>query len=381
MLERYILWRMAQLDIILVFGMLSRVALAQDPGKNTWQIALNSTASIGPDGPWWDITRAVYYPDQKLSVFPGLCQTSLIMSSGASRAWCPYLYLPRETCDAIAELLPVTYNDDFNLYLWNTESSAYSDIISSPHSLVFSYASGAGGSQTANINVPFALLNLTLDAPLTSTPTPYFPCSPLTSSADTPYHLGRAAFLGANFHMNKLFLAQAASNAPDWNTTWAGTLKKLTSTSTTTGSGSASATSNSSGDSQTSTNGSPSVQTNDTGISKGALAGIVAAGVLGLVGGAFVIWYFCVYKGRHQKRQQSQQHQTLPPPEYTGPAVWSPKDPLTPSTPELADSPQQCQLRGSHYSEKGYVPVTELHARSRPSELAHHLQLQAAELA
>jgi hypothetical protein len=50
----------------------------------------------------------------------------------------PHLYLPQDTCDAIASHLPVTYSPEFNLYLWNTKDQAYSDIISSPHHLSFS---------------------------------------------------------------------------------------------------------------------------------------------------------------------------------------------------------------------------------------------------
>lgn len=258
------------------------------------------------------------------------------------------------------------------------------------------FASGTDGSQTANINVPFALLNLILDSPLTSTPTPYFPCSPWTSSADAPYHLGRAflqaAFLGANSH--KLFLAQAPGpdhlsqnvkkiastdsaitpglDALDLGSTWAGTLNALTSTSNSTGPGSSNGTSSSNGGSQTSANGFTNVQTGDldTGISKGALVGIVAAGVLRLVGTAFALWYFWVYKRRQQRKQVRQNKQALLPPEYTSPALWGAKDPDPPSTPELVGSPQQYQLQDFHSSDKGYVPIAELHANlHRPSQL------------
>jgi len=192
----------------------------------------------------------------------------------------PYMYLPKDTCDAIANHLPVTYSPDFNLYLWNTEVPAYTQIVSSPHSLVFSFSSGSDG-EISKVNVPFAVLNLTLESPLMSSPTPYFPCSPWTPD-DAPYHLGRAflqaAFLAQNFQTNKLFLAQApgpdflpkdvkniastdsalspAPNAPDWDSTWATTLKALSINSSTP---------------------SPSAlrQDNNRGLSGGAIAGIV----------------------------------------------------------------------------------------------------------
>ena len=330
----------------------------------------------------------------------------------------PYLYLPKDTCDAIAEHLPVTYNEDFNLYLWDTDSPAYSEIVSSPHSLVFSFGSEANISQTANINVPFALLNLTLDAPITTQPTPYFPCSPWTSSGDVPYHLGRAflqgAFLGANSQTNKLFLAQApgpdypakdvkkitstdsvitpALNAPDWDSTWATALKALTSSASGTGTG---GTANSNGTAPT--DGSSSDETDsNTVLSKGALAGIVAAGVLAIVGGAFAVWYFIFYKKRKQQLellQKQQQQQSSSPPHYPSQAVWSAKDP-TPesSTPELAgssyqqhylDQYQEQYQQQAQYSEKSsFVPITELDCKSNASELSSEPQQgHAAELA
>ena len=100
-------------------------------------------------------------------------------------------YLPPSTCQAIAAHLPVTYSPAFNLYLWNTSSPAYPQIVSSPHYLSFTFASGVDQT-TRTINVPFAQLNLTLAWPLVSTPTPYFPCSPWSGTASTHYYLGRA---------------------------------------------------------------------------------------------------------------------------------------------------------------------------------------------
>jgi hypothetical protein len=155
----------------------------------------------------------------------------------------PYINLPRDTCDAIAAYLPVTYSRKFNLYLWNVEDPAYERIIKSPHYLTFTFAPGTGFTNA--INVPFALLNLTLDAPLTQAPTPYFACSPWLPSA-APYNLGRAflqaAFLAQNWQEGKLFLAQAPGpdhaapdirkiattdtsllrmiDPPDWLSTW-----------------------------------------------------------------------------------------------------------------------------------------------------------------
>jgi hypothetical protein len=76
--------------------------------------------------------------------------------------------------------------------------------MSSPSALKFSFNTDSGNG---DISVPFALLNLTLDYPLVSTPTQYFPCASYTPSDDSLYHLGRAllqaVFLGQHGQTQK----------------------------------------------------------------------------------------------------------------------------------------------------------------------------------
>lgn len=113
----------------------------------------------------------------------------------------PYLNLPKSTCDAISAWLPVTYRPDLGLYTWNTKDPQYSRIVSSPSVLSFVFRKDLIDVHNLTINVPFALLNLTLQAPLTKDPTPYFPCNAQSRGV---YSLGRsflqAAFLGANWN-------------------------------------------------------------------------------------------------------------------------------------------------------------------------------------
>jgi len=131
----------------------------------------------------------------------------------------PYLYLPQSTCDAISENLPVTYQPKYGLYFWDTTSSLYQQIISSPAFLSFTFRLNGSIAQNMTINVPFALLNLTLTAPLVSGSVQYFPCNPVSrvpSADNSPYALGKAflqaAFVGVNWQTNSegcWFLAQA----------------------------------------------------------------------------------------------------------------------------------------------------------------------------
>lgn len=163
----------------------------------------------------------------------------------------PYLSLPSDTCNAIAEKLPVILDESLGLYLWNTTDPAFEDIVSSPSYLSFTFESGS--ANTSTIYLPFALLNLTLQNPLVKSTTQYFPCSPYHPSDGTTYHLGRAflqaALLAQNWQTGHSMLAQAPGpdvadeavvtiasddtsispmvNAPSWDSTWASKLKAL----------------------------------------------------------------------------------------------------------------------------------------------------------
>ncbi|KAH9828878.1 putative peptidase A1 family protein [Teratosphaeria destructans] len=224
----------------------------------------------------------------------------------------PYMYLPRQTCDSISRHLPVTYNADFNLYIWNTDSNgSYHDIVSSPHYLAFSLAGDSGSSTT--IKVPFALLNLTLDTPLSSTPMQYFPCSPKSHPGTTGYTLGRsflqAAFLAQNWNSSSMFLAQApgpnflpaaikniaytdtslnpASNPPSWEATWS-SLAPLKSASA----------------------GPSSAVSGESGLSGGDIAGVVVGVIAGVVLLAALAAFLLIRKRRGNSRNRDNSHES-----------------------------------------------------------------------
>ena len=121
----------------------------------------------------------------------------------------PYLYLPQSACDAIAAELPVTYQPDYGLYFWNTSDSQYSKITTSPSHLAFRFSKNNLNNEDITIKVPFALLNLTLEAPLVKTPTQYFPCMATNSTPVLGRAFLQAAFIGVNWLGGKWFLAQA----------------------------------------------------------------------------------------------------------------------------------------------------------------------------
>ena len=126
----------------------------------------------------------------------------------------PYISLPIGSCEAISAYLPVTWNASIGFYTWNQSDPAYSSLIDSSTYLEFILSDST--ATNFSIKVPFTLLNLTLDSPIVSTPTPYFPCVPVDSFQGS-WSLGRAflqaAFFAINYDTNSTFLAQAPGPA------------------------------------------------------------------------------------------------------------------------------------------------------------------------
>ncbi|KAI0138737.1 hypothetical protein F4776DRAFT_654410 [Hypoxylon sp. NC0597] len=206
----------------------------------------------------------------------------------------PYLNLPKSTCDAIAAEIPVTYNEDLGLYLWNTGSPDYARIVKSPSILQFTFTNPDNNSQTVNISVPFMHLNLTLEQPLVEQPTPYFPCNAVSNGN---YALGRAflqdAFFGANLATAVYFLSQAPgpningenlktmsedctqldASHNDWVASWDETWEPLTEPAN-----------------QTVPSSSAGVKTETATIAGSAVGGVAGVILLAIIG--FIIWRY-----------------------------------------------------------------------------------------
>ncbi|KAK0724532.1 aspartic peptidase domain-containing protein [Lasiosphaeris hirsuta] len=122
----------------------------------------------------------------------------------------PGIYLPTPICANAAKHLPVTMDNRTGYYLWNTEDPTYWSIVNSGAYLAFTFADSSATNVT--IKVPMTLLNLTLEAPIMPTPTPYFPCHDRAENVSY-WELGRAflqaAYFGINLDTNMTYLAQA----------------------------------------------------------------------------------------------------------------------------------------------------------------------------
>ncbi|KAH0265014.1 hypothetical protein KCU91_g11688, partial [Aureobasidium melanogenum] len=125
----------------------------------------------------------------------------------------PGLHLPAQTCSALAEKLPIYFDQATQYYLWNTSDPSYETIINSPAYLGFHFTPAPGDDANVTIKVPFKLLNLTLTSPVVSSGVQYFPCMPFNMPRGDQWRLGRAflqgAFLGYNTQTNTMWLAQA----------------------------------------------------------------------------------------------------------------------------------------------------------------------------
>ncbi|GKZ46309.1 hypothetical protein AbraIFM66951_009238 [Aspergillus brasiliensis] len=226
----------------------------------------------------------------------------------------PYIYLPQSSCDAVAAELPVTYHPDYGLYFWNTSDPQYDTIATSPGYLAFKFSKDNLNNDFITIKVPFALLNLTLEAPLVKTPTQYFPCMATNSTPVLGRAFLQAAFIGVNWLGGKWFLAQApgpggsfivdtvtigdndstiSATTNSWETTWRSTWKAIP----------AGSTSNASTTNVNTTDTSMSGPSSDgKGFPTAVKVGIIVGSTIGGLSMIAILSGLCIHHRRQQKR-------------------------------------------------------------------------------
>jgi hypothetical protein len=233
----------------------------------------------------------------------------------------PYIYMPQSTCDAITAYLPVTYQTDLGLYLWDTDNETYAKVITSPSYLAFTFAMNDINTENITIKVPFALLNLTLSPPFVEVDTPYLPLMPTSGSPVLGRAFLQAAFYGVHWSQGYWFLSQApgpddnfiqnivsieptttaiSGSASSWEDTWASYWTALPSKAA--------------NDESSSSSSSPTKSSNaSTGLSTGAKAGIgVGCGCAAIVIICLAAWLLI------RCRNRAKQLTTSPPQGYPG---------------------------------------------------------------
>ncbi|KAK4442712.1 hypothetical protein QBC34DRAFT_418225 [Podospora aff. communis PSN243] len=290
----------------------------------------------------------------------------------------PYIYLPMGTCEEAASRLPVVWNKTLGLYLWNTTNDGYRTIVSSPAYMAFVFSDQTATNIT--IKVPFALLNLTLTPPLTTSPTPYFPCKPSPFTGYYVWLLGRAflqaAFFGYNLEHNVSYLAQApgphagqsvaqalqptdrspkTNDIREFETSWAPTWTVI-----------------------------PEIPPNSG--TKGGfpntaeLAGLVSGGVLFVAIAVAALWWFCRKNKRPEEEKATEGVQGLPSPPETAQNEMESQNQVvemeTKATCTIHEAETQHQAvemaEQLHVHEVGEVPDGD-----RGTEMAEHHELPA----
>ncbi|KAL2787197.1 hypothetical protein BJX66DRAFT_328073 [Aspergillus keveii] len=140
---------------------------------------------------------------------------SIVQASTAD----PYIYLPQSSCGSIAAELPLYYEPDYGLYFWNTSDPQYPKLVLTPSFMSFTFSKNGLNNENLTINVPFALLSLTLEPPLIANPSKYFPCMGTNSTQALGRAFFQAAFIGVNWNQGtgNWFLAEAPG--PEYSVT------------------------------------------------------------------------------------------------------------------------------------------------------------------
>ncbi|PGH26421.1 hypothetical protein AJ80_01919 [Polytolypa hystricis UAMH7299] len=125
----------------------------------------------------------------------------------------PYIWLPREACDAFEKEFGLTWNATLEMYLVN--ETAYKTLTERKPHFNFTIGPEKEGGETVRFDLPYDSFDLTAKPPLTSDNTRYFPIK--RAANDTQYTLGRAflqeVYLIADYERSNFSLSQCTFTA------------------------------------------------------------------------------------------------------------------------------------------------------------------------
>ncbi|KAF2103983.1 acid protease, partial [Rhizodiscina lignyota] len=127
----------------------------------------------------------------------------------------PYLFLPNQTCDTMANALGLTFDETTELYTIN--DTMHSKLKSLNPSFTFKLGNTAfDNGNSTNIQLPYAAFDLQASWPIYQNPTNYFPVR--RSQNDTQYTIGRAflqeAYLIVDYERTNFSISQAVFSDP-----------------------------------------------------------------------------------------------------------------------------------------------------------------------
>ncbi|RDW70342.1 hypothetical protein BP5796_08739 [Coleophoma crateriformis] len=137
--------------------------------------------------------------------------SSLLLSSPISAfidSSLPHLYLPQSACDQFSNIFGLTWDVDLEVYLVNETQHGLN--VAHDLSIIFTLVD-ASSTASANITLPYAAFDLTMTAPLVSSPTRYFPLK--IAANESQYTLGRVflqeAYVTADYDRREFKVSQS----------------------------------------------------------------------------------------------------------------------------------------------------------------------------
>ncbi|KAF7125408.1 hypothetical protein CNMCM5793_001586 [Aspergillus hiratsukae] len=234
----------------------------------------------------------------------------------------PNLWLPESVCDAFEKAFGLTLDSETGLYLVNDTHNT--ELLNSNAQVTFRLSDVASGGDAVTIILPYKAFALTAQPPLVKNSSYYFPLKRAANSSQ--YTLGRTflqeAYLSADYERGVFNVSACAWNeGAEQNIVTI--IPKDSDSSSCSGSG-CSSSAGSSGDS------SP--------LSRGAVAGIAIAALVGVVILAGVLFFFI-------RRQRQKAAYKATPPETSVSVLSGPVHNAVPSSPAHTDqSPLQARF-------------------------------------
>ncbi|KAF2720902.1 acid protease [Polychaeton citri CBS 116435] len=198
-----------------------------------------------------------------------------------------HIWLPSETIDGFVSAFGLTYDNTTDLFLVN--DSVHDSLLQMNPTVSFQIGADTQGSDTITINLPYAAFDLQASYPFYENATNYFPIR--RAANESQYTIGRTflqeAYIVADYLRNNFSVAQA--NHEDTSGTNIVSIEKPTENNNT---------------SNGTTIGTPTPRDDSSGISGGAIAGIVigVVAVIAILGLGF--WFY--------RRKQQQKHKHTP---------------------------------------------------------------------
>ncbi|KAI9714184.1 MAG: hypothetical protein M1828_001199 [Chrysothrix sp. TS-e1954] len=157
-------------------------ASRMDPGSIS--VAMNS-----------DVTQYLSVGVQEINVAGSPSGGGNALSSGITMmldSTLPYIWLPRDACDSIANAFNLDYDSDTELY--TISDTVRESLLSQtpPPSVAFILGTSPSGGETVQISLPYQAFDLNAQPPLVDNSTNYFPIK--RAANESQYVLGRTFF-------------------------------------------------------------------------------------------------------------------------------------------------------------------------------------------